>query len=66
VFVARDGKAQKIDVVAGGSPDPKYVVLKSGEGTDAARAGDKVIIEGHLDLKPEAPVSIVDAPDGGK
>lgn len=58
VYVVRDGKATAVRVVPTSS-DPGWAALDAG-----AKPGDRVIVEGQLDLRPGAAVRIVDAEAG--
>ncbi|HEY0931334.1 MAG TPA: efflux RND transporter periplasmic adaptor subunit [Gemmatimonas sp.] len=60
VFVVRDGRAQWTYILPGRSNGRETEVLPdSGSGEIPIRAGDQVIVDGHLTLTHDAPVRVV-------
>ena len=65
VFVVKDGRAQWVYITPGRSNGAETEVLPdSASGEIPVRVGDQVIVEGHLTLTHDAPVRVLQAPDG--
>ncbi len=67
VFVVKDGRAQWVYVTTGRTNGVEFEVLPdSGTGLIPVKAGDQVLIEGHLTLTHDAPVRVVQAAERPK
>jgi len=65
VFVVKDGRAQWVYITPGRSNGAETEVLPdSASGEIPVQVGDQVIVEGHLTLTHDAPVRVLQAPDG--
>jgi multidrug efflux pump subunit AcrA (membrane-fusion protein) len=60
VFVAKDGRAQWVYINPGRHNGAEYEVLPdSATGLIPVKAGDEVLVEGHLTLTHDAPIHVI-------
>jgi len=67
VFVVKDGRAQWVYIFPGRSNGQETEVLPdSSTGVMPLKAGDVVLVEGHLTLTHDAPVRVIQKAEQGK